>query len=215
VKSIIYLLLIFCFFLSSCSENPQKKAKKLHDRAIFMALNDKYNSKITAIQLLTEATDLQPDYYAAYANKLIFQRELGLYDDAFSTLITMGQLKPKNPDLQSIIGAFYEYHNKDTLQAIIKYEEADLLYNLILDTIKFYSPMYRDIIIHYVMNLRLLKPTFETITILNSLFKNYDCNYDNKHEYETLKKMLSELIEKQSRDQLLISKFFTPIGSIW
>jgi tetratricopeptide (TPR) repeat protein len=208
--------MFFCFFLSCCSNNPQKKAKRLHDRAIFMTcLKSDTATQMAAIQLLNKATDLQPDYFGAHANKLIFQQELGLYDDAFNTLIIMEQLKPKNPDLKSIIGAFCEYYHKDTLQAMLKYEEADLLYHSILDTIQFYSPMYKNVIIYYAMNLRLLKTTFETITMTNSFFEHCYCDDNNKQECEDIKKMLETLIEKQTRDQLLVSKFFTPIGSIW
>ncbi len=216
MKAIIFPILIFCLLPFGCSNNPQKKAERLHKKALFITLKEPDSSKIMkALELFNQATDLQADYYIAYANKLELQRELGLFDDSFSTLKVMEQLKPENPDVKSILGAFYEYHQKDTIQAMLKYNEADLLYKSILDTFKSYSPITQNIIIHYAMNLRLLKTKYEAINVLKSFFEYRYCDYGNEEQCLDFKKFIYDLTEKQTREQLLVSKSFTPIGSIW
>jgi hypothetical protein len=82
MKFITYPLIIFCLLLSGCSQNPQKKAKRLHDRAMFMTLRNTHNSKIMAIQLLSKATDLQPDYYVAHGEQKKMRLEKMPLEDA-------------------------------------------------------------------------------------------------------------------------------------
>jgi len=204
MKIIIYSLIIFSLLLSGCNTNPQKKAKQLHDKAIFITLREPDSAKIMkAIELLNQATDLQPDYYVAYGNKLKFQRGLGLWNDAFSTLKVMEQLKPNDPDLKTMLGAFYEHHKKDTIQAKIKYNEADLLYKHMLDTILYNSYNYESVIIGYTLNLKLLGEESEANRIL----------YD--YYGEDVKEFIEPFVIQKTREALLIKKYFISDGSIF
>ena len=135
MKLIILPFFISCLLFSACGTKAQennynKKAKQLNDSAIAMGLLGDTAKVMAAIQLLNEATNIQPDYYLAYWNKLAFQCQLGLMDDVFTTLKIMEQISPENPDLKTRLGVFYERYKKDAIQAQVKYNEAEVLPNL-------------------------------------------------------------------------------------
>lgn len=206
MKLIIYTFFIFFLLFSACNSKAQEhhyneRAKQLNDSAVAMSLLGDTAKVITAIELLNEATDIQPDYYLAYCNKLIFQRQLGLIDDAFSTLKAMEQLNPKNPDLKTMFGILYEQYKQDTIQAKVKYSEADLLYKSILDTINSNSLSYQSIITNYAFNLKLLGKNFEADSILYSFIQNY---YDeNKEEDKVFKQHIETYFIKKTREDLI------------
>jgi len=207
MKLVIYSFLISCLLFSACNSKTQEhnyneKAKQLNDSAVTMSFQLSDTAKVmAAIQLLNEATNIQSDYYSAYWNKLVFQSQLGLIDDAFATLKIMEQISPKNPDLKLRLGNFYEQHKKDTIQAMSKYREADLLYKSILDTINTNSLSYQSIITSYALNLKMLGKNVEADSILYSFIQNH--YYDDKEEYEVFKQFIETYIFKKTREEVI------------
>lgn len=205
MKLVFYLCLISCLLSSSCNSKSQKndynKAEQLNERALSLGLLGDTIQIMEAIQLLNEATNIQPDYYAAYWNKLTFQRQLGLIDDIFLTLKAVEQFRSKDPYLKTQLGAFYELYKGDTIRGKIRYEEADLLFISILDTINPNSIEYEGAITSYALNLKLLGREEEANRILCSHIKNYDEEYD---EY----KLLMETFIKSTRKELLNTMVF-------
>jgi len=196
-----YSTLFLLFF--SCGNTPQEEALRLCNKAVFLIANNPDTTKVLkAIQLLDKATDIQPDYYVAYDNKFAFQCELDLIDDAFCTLKNMERLKPESPDLKTTLGAFYEYYKKDTIRAMNKYNEANLLYKLILDTLNPDFRNYEFIITDYAFNLKLLKEDAEANQVLHDCFGN------------DIKDFIDTFMVKRTREEVLKWKYFTPNGII-
>jgi hypothetical protein len=131
----------------------------------------------------------------------MFQRQLGLMDDAFATLKVMEQIRSKNPDLKTMLGTFYEQYKQDTIQAMVKYREADLLYKSILDTITPNSLSYQSIITSYALNLKMLGKNFEADSILLLFIQNY--YYNDKEEYKVFKQFIETNIIKKTREELI------------
>jgi len=206
MKLIIYPLFISCLLFFGCNSKAQehnyhKEATLLNDSAVTMSFWGDTAKVMEAIKLLNEATDIQPDYYSAYWNKLMFQRQLGLMDDAFATLKVMEQIRSKNPDLKTMLGTFYEQYKQDTIQAMVKYREADLLYKSILDTITPNSLSYQSIITSYALNLKMLGKNFEADSILLLFIQNY--YYNDKEEYKVFKQFIETNIIKKTREELI------------
>jgi len=147
-----------------------------------------------AIKLLDKVIDLQPNHYGAHDLKFSFQLRLGLFDDAISTLKAMEQLKPNDPDIKTMLGAFYEHHENAIIKAKIKYEEADSLFISILETTKLDSQEYESIIMGYTINLKLLGRD----SLMYSVLYNYYGEEVNDW-----------FINQYSRDEFLVKKYFT------
>ncbi|MDR1679191.1 MAG: hypothetical protein LBR81_05365 [Prevotellaceae bacterium] len=200
MKLIPYIL--FLFFIACNGTNTQNKAQQLNDSAVSMSLLGDTAKVTAAIELLNKATAMQSDYYVAYWNKLIFQRQLGLMDDAFSTLKIMEQLNPENPDLKTMLGSVYEKYKKDTIQAVNKYKEADLLYKSILDTLSSESISYQNMLINYAINTKLLGQENNAKTILTSIIQ--DSNNEDFNE------LIDASLVRKTRIELLESVFQCP-----
>ena len=204
MKLIVNPFLICFLLLSGCCIKEQNKAKRLYNKALIMtSFNPDTARVMQALELLNKATDMQPDYYIAYDYKLLIQSQLGFTDDAFSTLKIMELLKPENPDLKTMLGAYYEYHKGDTMQAKVKYNEADLLYKSIIDDIISDSCKYESIIMGYTLNLKMLGKETEANRIL----------YD--YYGEDVKEFIEPFVIKKTKEEVLIRKYFTPDGSIF
>ncbi len=209
MKLIVYSFIISCLLFFGCNSKEQehnynKKARQLNDSAVTMSLLGDTAKIMAGIELLNKATDIKPDYYLAYWNKLVFQIKLGLMDNAIATLKVMEQISPENPDLKTMFGIFYEQNRKDTMEAMVKYKEADLLYKSILDTINTNSLSYQSIITNYALNLKMLGKNFESDSILYSFIQNY--YHDDKEEYRIFKQFIETNIIKKTRKELINKK---------
>jgi hypothetical protein len=203
MKLVISLLLFYCVLFFSCNDkakecNYNERAIQLNDSAIMISSWGDTAKILIAIELLNEATDIQPDYYLAYWNKLTFQRQLNLMDDASVTLKVMEQLSPENPDLKTMLGAIYERYRKDTVLAINKYNEADLLYKTILDTLNPASFSYQSVVTSYAFNLKMLRKNIDFDSIFIYGYYNND-----KEKYETFKKYIENHFVRKSREELI------------
>ncbi len=208
MKSIICPFIISFLLFFGCSSkarehNYHKNARQLNDSAVKIASFGDTIKIMHAIELLNEAIDIKPDYYLAYWNKLIFQRQLGLMDDAFATLKAIEEISPKNPYIKTMLGVFYEQNKKDTTEAMVKYKEADLLYKSIFDS-NTDSLSYPSMLTNYTLNLKMLGRDFEADSILYSFIQNY-C-HDAKEENRVFKEFIETNIIKKTREELINMK---------
>ena len=206
MKSLIYSFVISCLLLLSCNSKAEKdnfntQVRQLNDSAVAIGSLGDTAKIMVAIELLNKVIAMKPDYYLAYWNKLTFQYRLGLMEDAFATLKSMEQINPENPDLKTMIGAFLEQNKKDSIQAMTKYKEADLLYRNILDTISPNCLSYQSTMINYILNLKLLGENFDADSILYSPTQN---DYYGKEEiYEAFKQFAENNLMKKTREELV------------
>lgn len=206
MKLNICSFIISCLLLLGCNsktkrDNCNKQVRQLNDSAVAIGSLGDTTKIMVAIELLNKVIAMKPDYYLAYWNKLTFQYRLGLMDDAFATLKSMEQINPENPDLKTMIGAFLEQNKKDSIQAMTKYKEADLLYKNILDTISPNCLSYQFTMINYILNLKLLGENFDADSILYSPTQN---DYYGKEEiYEAFKQFAENNLMKKTREELV------------
>lgn len=132
-----------------------EQALQLNDSAASLAVTFEHDKVLKAIELLDQATRIQPDYYLAYWNKMVFQSQIGRTEEAIETLNKLEEIKPKDPDLKTLLGVYIEL-NKDSLQARQKFMEAENLYSRIFDTLKIESDLYSFHLTNRAINFKLL-----------------------------------------------------------
>jgi tetratricopeptide (TPR) repeat protein len=199
MKNLMYILAFIVFI--SCGQIDKKegkfqideKAKQLNDSAIGLANTFDNNKILEAIKLFDQATKIQPNYYVAYWNKMVYQNQLGLANDAFETLKKLEELRPKNPDLKVTAGIFMET-NFDSIKAREKFIEAEKIYKSILDTLNSTTDTFQTILINRAVNLKFLGRENEANGILMAI--------KQKQKDESLKEFMNSFI-KMGRKELL------------
>lgn len=131
------LILTFSVIIFSCSNDgePSPRAKHLNNKAmkILMENFDLSEEQIDeGIRLLDEATDIEPDYYLAYWNKMTF---LFMKNDYKRLLETNKELQKQNnfqPYLIVQEGLIYELKG-DSLTSKEKYKKGIAKYDSIIN----------------------------------------------------------------------------------
>lgn len=176
-KHLVGLMCFIPFFIVSCTNSKPDatlQAKLLTDSAINLT-KASYSSESlqAALGLLDNAIAHDPTYYEAYWNKLMYQNQLGLRDDAFRTLNKLEELRPYSPDLKATCGIFLLLR-QDSIGAMKKFEEADILFDNILDTIKADNDPYETYSINKAINLRFLNKEQEAQILFDSIYSRHD-----------------------------------------
>lgn len=161
----------------ACGENKaeaERQAKLLTDSAMsIVSVSSKSEDLQKALELLNAAASKMPTYYQAHWNKLIIQNQLGLRDEAYQTLQTLEELRPKNPDLKATDGIFLLIKG-DSVHAQQKFEAADALFNEVLDTLHNINDPYQTIRINKAINMRFMGKEQEAQALLDSIAKQQD-----------------------------------------
>lgn len=176
-------LVLFVILLASCSLQPEEKTEEINPEAI--SLNDSamqlarsYDSVQieTALLLWEQALELQPDYDVALMNKIVFLNHQGRITEAMATLEKLEKLQPENSELKVWSGIFTEIH-QDSLQASLKFVEADKLYKKQLNNSSGATRAYQLLLINYAVNLKFLGMESDANKLLEEI-KNRKGNED-------------------------------------
>lgn len=179
-------LLAFCLLVIgafACSSPPKETEREIDPVAI--SLNDSamqlartYDSLQieTALGLWEQALQIQPDYDIALMNKLVFLNHQGRVTEAMATLEILEKLQPENSELKVWSGIFTEIH-QDSLQASLKFIEADKLYKKQLNNSSGASRAYQLLLINYAVNLKFLGMEDDANKLLEEI-KNRKGNED-------------------------------------
>ena len=122
IKSAHFLLLglaVSLFFCGKPEKEVRTQAVLLNDRAVEIRL-DKPDS---ALYLLDQAIQLDPDYYLAYSNKSSVLLQLGQQVKAIEALKNAVELKPELAEMVVSLGMLYDYTNKPE-KAKAEYQKA-------------------------------------------------------------------------------------------
>jgi len=177
------VLSLFVLFLASCSPQPDEQTEEINPDAI--SLNDSamrlarsYDSLQieTALKLWEQALELQPEYDVALMNKIVFLNHQGRIVEAMATLEKLELLQPENSELKVWSGIFTEIH-EDSLQARLKFIEADKLYKKQLNNSSGASRAYQLLLINYAVNLKFLGMESDANKLLEEI-KNRKGNED-------------------------------------
>lgn len=200
MRQVFYILTILTFI--SCGETKKKgeanqidkRAIELNDKGIELAMTFDNDSIKKAIELFDQATKIEPDYYLAYWNKLVFQNHLGQKTEAFETINKLENIRPNNPDLKVTTGVLIEL-NGDSLSARQKFLQADKIYTSILDTLTNKTDPQKMTLMNKAVNLKFLGREDEGNKILEDI-KTETKEENLKEMFETLIRMTrKELID--------------------
>jgi tetratricopeptide (TPR) repeat protein len=200
MRQVFYILTILTFI--SCGETKKKeeanqidkRAIELNDKGIELAMTFDNDSIKKAIELFDQATKIEPDYYLAYWNKLVFQNHLGQKTEAFKTINKLENIRPNNPDLKVTKGVLIEL-NGDSLSARQKFLQADKIYTSILDTLTNKTDPQKMTLMNKAVNLKFLGREDEGNKILEDI-KTETKEENLKEMFETLIRMTrKELID--------------------
>jgi len=175
VKSVIFILLASCFF--SCGHKvpkirPDSEAKRLRSQASEVASKLGGNDSVRrmrlehAVALLDRATELDSNYFGAYWDKLIYQRQLEHYEKALLTGKQLMRLMPNQPTEIEIEGALSEL-NGDRPSSIKYYTKALLINRIRLDSMQSNQENITSLQMFYAFDLIALKRYREG----NAIFK--------------------------------------------
>lgn len=182
-RSFFTKLLLLPLLSWACSTPPKEVEKDMDVLAI--TLNDSamqlartYDSlQIESALLLWEkALEHEPDYEIALMNKLVFLNHQGRTSEAMATLQQLEKLQPENSELKVWSGIFTEIH-QDSLQARLKFIEADKLYKKQLNNSSGASRAYQLLLINYAVNLKFLGLESDANKLLEEI-KNRKGNED-------------------------------------
>lgn len=167
---IIFLLIGFY----ACGQHLEKKnlvadpkAKQLNDSAVAIVMHSQDYNK--AVSLFDQATNIDSNYYTAYANKLSYQLGLRKFDKALVTAKNLNRIKPESPDYFVIAGIIYaEIGDKISSQKY--FIEAATHYDKILDTMSKENKHYDDLLMNKAVNLILVGQQQKGNDILKQLY---------------------------------------------
>lgn len=170
----IIALLVSIYACSSNGVDAEQQAKLLTDSAMNLASSSSKSEDLQkALELLDAAISKSNTYYDAYWNKLIIQNQLGLRDEAYTTLNKLQELRPTNPDLKATAGVFLLLKG-DSISAKQKFAEADKLFNNVIDTLHNVNDPYQTFRINKAINLRFLGNEQEAQLLFDSVSKLSD-----------------------------------------
>ncbi|WP_196889344.1 tetratricopeptide repeat protein [Aureivirga sp. CE67] len=202
MKRIFYFIAAISLFSCGSKDKPTEKklivdskAQFLNDHAVVLATTHREKDSILkAIKMLHKATEIQPDYFIAFSNKMAFQNQVGLRDEAFKTLQKMISLSPENPDLYMAEGYYYD-EKGETENAIEKYQKAEELYISLLKKLEKGTENYDMNRMNRALNLKLLGENEKSNKVLDEIIQDTS-NEIIKEEAMKYKKMTKEDIIK-------------------
>ncbi|GHT20551.1 hypothetical protein FACS189429_8680 [Bacteroidia bacterium] len=127
----VSILLVFACKHKPANEGERVTASQLTDSAVRVAMYLDSQAVESALILLDKAIALDTNYFAAYWNKMTYQNQLELFDEAFETAKKIEHLQPNNATIKTSIGFYLDRQGKCT-DAKLKYEEAEKIYETIL-----------------------------------------------------------------------------------
>lgn len=174
IGAIVFSALALTFMSCGDKADAERQAKLLTDSAMnIVSVSSKSEDLQQALTLLNAAISKEPTYYLAHWNKLVIQNQLGLRDEAYQTLQTLEELRPKNPDLKATDGIFLLIKG-DSVAAQKKFEVADKLFDEVLDTLHNINDPYQTIRINKALNMRFMGKENEAQIMLDSIAKQQD-----------------------------------------
>ncbi|HEY4326168.1 MAG TPA: hypothetical protein VGN20_19430 [Mucilaginibacter sp.] len=191
--SLLILLLIFCYGCSH-SQVTQVQAKvnpealKLNNQAMqlyanSLGINDRNKTLEQAVNLLNKAVKIDSGYFRANWNKCLIQNTMKQYDSALVTSKQILKLRPKNVDIQLMVGTAYERAG-DTVSAAKYYTSTLLTYNNILDTMSIKNEAYKTLKVGKAITLIMLHQDKKGYDMFKELYTtetdpNYKPMYQN------------------------------------
>lgn len=147
------------------------RAKALNDSAAAQAMHFEEESSLRAIQLLNQAIQIDSNYYTAYWNKLGLHTRLKQYDEALVVARHLVRLRPNSPEIHGGIGMLYEMTG-DSVSSIKHFNQADVLYDQVLDTMRSGSLNYDMTLMNKGLNLIMIGKQQEGNKLLKQLYQN-------------------------------------------
>jgi tetratricopeptide (TPR) repeat protein len=171
-----FFLLPLLALIFSCSDpdTPKRKinpvARGLNDTACMLYQSGKMDNIWIAVGLLDSATKIDPDYFTAYWNKMLFLNKLKQYDRSLTAAKELSRLKPNDPIFYVTIGTLCE-KTGDSLSAVTSFQKGLKLFNAELDTINPKSKGYEFMMMNKGIDLIMLDSEKEGNAILRQLYE--------------------------------------------
>jgi len=204
VKRLLFLSAIL--FFAACSnpgaqqDEPNPEAVALNDSAVLLARNFDSTQIEAAIGLWQKALALQPGFYAARWNKMIFENHLGRREATYESLQQLEALRPESGDVKAMTAIFLEL-NGDSLQAREKFIEAYKSYKKQLNVLAPSTRDFQNLLITYAVNLKFLGLEQDANNLLEEI-KNRPGNEDIRDLAENFQlKTRADLMRQFSLDE--------------
>ncbi len=135
-----FIVLGFCFLLSSCNNSLVKKEKRINPKAVsyidsatkVLLTTGDYQK---AIKLTELAIAIDSDFVSAYEHLFGYCLILKEYDKALRTSLKLNKIRPYRADFISSTGLVFFFMH-DTLNGKKYLQKSTLVYQNIVDTLK-------------------------------------------------------------------------------